>query len=1052
MDLPARALRIPGRPPLDLCTQRPSPARVAARVAFNDGDAADWPDPRLRDRARMVDELTALVDKSPDLDAAERSSLLDVLHRHVDAFAAHPKAPDVSPSATATIPTPSDQRPLRQPARRLSPADVAVLKAEVDAMLAAGIIVPSTSPWASPVVLVTKPDSSKRVCVDYRPLNEATVRDAFPLPRIDDTLDRLGGSTFFSKIDLASGYWQVPMDPADQAKTAFITPFGLYEFTRMPFGLRNAPAAFQRLMTEVLGSLLYDFSLVYIDDIIIYSATYADHLKHISAVLDRLQAYGLHARISKSEFAAPSLLYLGYVVTRDGLKPNPAKVEAIKLLPPPANVPELRRFLGMTGYYRRFVAGYASIAEPLVALSRGNTPWSWTPACASAFETLRSHLCSAPVLAYPDWSRPFLLQTDASDVALGAVLAQVNDDGVEQPVAYASRTLSAPERNYSATDRECLAVVWAVGLHRPYLHGSPFTIVTDHSALTWLQRLKDPTGRLARWLLTLQEYDFQIVHKPGRQHTNADYLSRIVAPVSTDPEPASSALSPTDLAAAQRADPICLEYIAYLESGALPTERGRIRAVLSLATDMFLDDDGVLYHAAPKSSPRLVLPRALRNDVLHEAHDLPTAGHLGAVKTWQHVRDRYFWEGLYTDVTNYVRSCRVCQEKTHPRVPTPGPLQPLAPTAPWDTLAMDIFGPLPVSDNGRRFVLVFGDLFTKWVIAEPLISQDADTVARALVNRVISTFGCPRALLSDRGTNFTSALLRRVTDLLRVKRLFTTAYHPETDGQLERFMSTLQTMLSKFTGLNQRDWDTLLQQLIFAYNTRVHATTGFSPYRLLFGRDPLVPSALPPESDPDPSNKAEYVARLAATLELSTRLASDAIAESQVKQAARHGESHPPSALAIGDLVMLNHPHRTRGLSPKLQRPFRGPFVIVAFGPSPTTVRLAPTSGGPAFRHLVNVARLKLYRERPATLQVDPSPDTRPPTPTAPTLDDDPELGEDEFIVERILDHRPRGRGLQCLVRWHGFDDTHDSWEPARNIHPDLLTDYHARRPRTASP
>jgi transposase InsO family protein len=751
------------------------------------------------------------------------------------------------------------------------------------------------------------------------------------------------------------------------------------------------------------------------------------------------------------------LLYLGYVVTRDGLEPNPAKVAAIKALPSPADVPELRRFLGMSGYYRRFIKGYAQIAEPLVALSRGNTPWSWTPACSAAFETLRHHLSSAPVLAYPDWSRPFLLQTDASDVALGAVLAQVNDDGVEQPVAYASRTLSASERNYSATDRECVAVVWAVGLHRPYLHGTPFTIVTDHAALTWLQRLKDPTGRLARWLLTLQEYDFAIVHKSGRQHVNADYLSRVVAPVTAparDTPSASTPLPPPpDVAAAQRDDPTCGEYLAYLRSGTLPTDRTRIRAVLSLAGDMCLDDDNVLYYHTPGTRPRLVLPRALITDVLKEAHDVPTAGHLGANKTWLHVRQRYFWEGLYADVTAYARSCRACQEKTHARAPVPGPLQPLAPTAPWDTVAMDVFGPLPVTETGRRFVLVFTDLFTKWVVAASLITQDADAVARTLVDRVISTFGCPRALLSDRGTNFTSALLRRVTDLLGLKRVFTTAYHPQTDGQAERFMSTLQRMLSKYTAANQRDWHVHLPQLVFAYNTRVHGTTGFSPYRLLFGREPSVPSALPATNllgDDDPS---DYPARLAIALAASAKLASEAITESQSKQAARYDANHPESPLRVGDLVMLDHPQRACGLSPKLQRPYRGPYTIVAFGPSPTTVRLAPSAGGPALKNLVNLARLKHYRNRPAALQDVPRPDTPSNTPaeTLPDSDTDAPLADDEFIVDHILDHRRHGRGLQYLVRWAGFDASHDSWEPARNIHPDLLAEYHERRPRTAS-
>ena len=1036
VDLPASKLCFSDRPPLQLHSERPHPIvhQLAAPVSYDDRDAADWPNPQLRDHADIAGQLEERVHKTASLSTAEQVIVTATLHRHLPSFTNTPKAPAAAPATAATIPT-EDARPIRQPQRRFSPADIAIIKGEVDAMLLAGIVVPSHSPWASPVVLANKPDGTKRFCIDYRPLNEVTIGDAFPLPRIDDTLDRLGGASYFSKIDLASGYWQVPMDLADRAKTAFTTPFGLYEFTRMPFGLKNAPASFQRLMTEVLGTILYEFGLVYIDDIIVFSATFEEHMAHLEQILNRLEQFGLHARISKSEFAVPSLLYLGYIVSKDGLLPNPAKTAAIQTLTAPQAVPELRRFLGMTGYYRSFIQDYSHLAEPLIALSRGNIIWEWTPACQLAFQTLRDRLSSAPVLAYPDWGKPFILQTDASDVAIGAILAQLDSSGKERPVAYASRTLTPAERNYSATDRECLAVVWGVALHRPYLHGRLFTIITDHQALTWLQRMKDPTGRLARWLLTLQEYTFTIVHKPGRRHANADYLSRVIGAINMAPTPASWQ---DELVADQRADPTCREYFDYLETGDLPPDRRRIRAIISVCADMFLDDHGILCYnpSTGAQTARIVLPASLRTDTLFEAHDIPTAGHLGSAKTWAYIRERYFWEGLHADVKSYVDSCRKCQEKSTPRRPAPGPLQPLPPSSPWDTVAIDIFGPLPISDTGRRYIVVHTDLFTKYIVATALITQDAESVAKAFVDNVVCVHGCPRALLSDRGTNFTSALLRRVTDLLGIKRLFTTAYHPQTDGQVERFMSTLQQMLSKFCAENQRDWDIFLQQLIFAYNSRVHATTGLAPFNLLYGRSPSAPGARRPTALQESTNIDDYASRLAAVRATSFDIATAAIKLSQQHQIERHDPGHPSSTFKTGDLVMLNHPSRTRGLSPKLQRPWRGPYKVVAFGISPTTVRLATPIGAP-LKNLVNLSRLKSYHVRHESHEID-------------NASDEISLADDEFIVESILDHRARGRGRQYLVRWLGYDSTHDSWEPSRNINPDLLASYNLR-PRTAS-
>ena len=420
---------------------------------------------------------------------------------------------------------PTSGLPIWQPLRRLPHALKPVVDNEVQKMLSQGVIRKSSSPWCSPVVMVKKKDGSWRLCVDYRKVNAATRQDAYPLPRIDSTLDSLAGSKYFTTLDLASGYWQVEVEETAKEKTAFSTPGGHFEFNVMPFGLTNAPATFQRLMECVLAGLAADQCLVYLDDIIIFSESFAEHLHRLHQVLSRLQEAGLKLRPSKCHFVKREVRYLGHIVSEDGVRPDPSKTNAVSSYPTPTNVKELRQFLGLANYYRRFVENYSHIAEPLHQLTRKTSKgFTWTSACQSAFDMLKRCLTHSPILAYPDFSREFLLHTDASATALGAVLCQQRD-GVEQVIAYWSRQLTKPERNYSTIKREALALVAAVKDFYPYLYGFPFKLLTDHNPLTALKGLKDMGGRLTRWMLFLQQFNFEIQYKPGKANANADALS-----------------------------------------------------------------------------------------------------------------------------------------------------------------------------------------------------------------------------------------------------------------------------------------------------------------------------------------------------------------------------------------------------------------------------------------------------------------------------------------------------------------------------------------------
>ena len=548
-------------------------------------------------------------------------------------------------------------------------------------MLSSNVIRPSNSPWASPVVMVWKKDGSLRFCVDFRQLNAATVKDAHPLPRIDDLLDALHGAKWFSTLDLMSRYWQVPITEQDKAKTAFRTSSGqLFEFNQVPFGLCNAPATFSRLMDRVLAGLHWETCLFYLDNIIVFSSTWEEHLARLRQVFERLRHANLKLRADKCTFAAKEVNYLGHPVTEEGLLPDSSLLAAIREIPPPKTATEVRSFLGLAGYYRRYVKNFVAIASPLHALTRKDAVFHWSEECQTAFDRLKTLLTTSPITAFPDFSQAFRLYIDASTAGLGAILAQVRD-GKERIICCTSRALNQAEKSYPATKLECLAIVCAVTKFRPYLMVMPFEVFTDHYTLQWLKTMHTGSALLHRWSAALEKYDFTVHHRPGKVQSHVDGLSRL--PV----------------------DPAPLE-------------------------------DALLH---------------IQVDSEEEAHkpeqELHSATHLGGQALWKLFSDRYSHKAGRRPCIEVAQSCPQCQlgsDYGHHLKKT-GSIQS---RGPWDTLSVDIVGPLP-ADRRHEFLIVFVDCYSLYAILVPASNHTVSTVSDALLRHVVPYIGTPRRLLSD---------------------------------------------------------------------------------------------------------------------------------------------------------------------------------------------------------------------------------------------------------------------------------------------------------------
>lgn len=941
-----------------------------------------------------------------NLDADQKNQLAKLLVEFQDVFAKDDFDLGNFTEVEHSIPT-GDALPIKHKLRRTPLAFVEEEEAHLQKMLDAGVITPSVSDWSSPPVLIRKRDGNVRWCLDFRALNKVTTKDVYPLPLVEDCMDSLTGQRWFSKLDANSAYWQIRIAEGDQKKTAFSTKFGLYQFVRMSFGLCNAPATYSRVMNLVLQGLTWNRLLAFLDDILALGRTFCEHLETLSQIFQRFRSYQLKLKPKKCQLFATKVEFLGRWVGPDGLELADGDVAAVREWKRPTCTKDVERFLGLVNYHRIFIPEYAKRAVPLYKLT-GKQKFVWGEDQEAAFTDLKSALTTAPVLGLPNRQDQFILDTDASDYAIGAQLIQVQD-GVERAISYGSFSLTKEQLRYCTTRKELLAVVRFTRQYRHYLLGRPFTLRTDHNSLTWLMSFKEPQGQIARWLEELSQYDMTVVHRPGSKHVNADALSRIpedrlcdqyrlgtelstlpcggcaycqrvhsrwgsfaedvdeAVPLTMQARPSGveqylkdiaqlfvgpdsdakvNQLALTvsvwdfqqeDLCLQQQRDEDFKMLWQWLKFGDEPSEGNIFLANRStkhywVNRDCFSLENDLIWRKNPKTGLRqLLVPQANRDEIMSLSHRIPLAGHQGAERTTQRIKAKYYWHRMSQDITAFVASCPECSQWKKSNRRSRCEMSTFHAGVPMERVHLDFLGPLPKTKNGNEHILVMVDQYTKWVECVPLPSQTAEITARAAVDQFFSRFGIPLQIHTDRGSNFESKLFSHVCELLQITKTRTTAYRPSANGQVERYNRTLMDAVRCFVGRNQHDWDSLLPQIAAALRASVNRSTGFTPNRLMLGREVIMPAELVYPGLPAPSETdlEQYVTRLEEGIRASHEVARQTLKQSQKVMKKDYDLRVHARAYSVGDAVYILNTASKKGTSKKLSIQWNGPGLVV---------------------------------------------------------------------------------------------------------------------------
>ena len=853
-------------------------------------------------------------------------------------------------------------------------AKVYSLTAEEDATLVAWLkenlgknfITPSSSPWGAPCFFVKKKDGSLRLCMDYRALNKVTVKDRNPLPLISDLLRTLGRGKIFTTLDLRGAYNLLRIKEGDESKTAFITKYGQFESNVLLFGLANAPAQFQAFMNHLFRHLIGVNVLVYLDDIVIFSDDTENHEKHVKEVFQILEQNHLYVKPEKCFFHKSSISYLGYIISSEGISMDPIKTKAVSEWPAPKTLKELQMFLGFCNFYRSLIPFYARLTLPLTELLKKNVVFAFSEDCQKAFDLLKQTFCSELILGHPDESKPYVLETDASDYAIGSLLYQFDDSGVLRPIAYYSRKMVPAERNYEIYDKELLAIVKSFAHWRHFLLGGhhAITVFCDHKNLEYFMTTKQLTRRQARWAELLSEYNFQVTYRSGLSNVRADAMSRRPDHASpSEPQNLLRIISPEQVVESLQISAITAEGSSIFHSDHLDTDfttsdwplfiadfllspsnswlpsipPSQLQRAKSRLSHFAFNSHGTFCHISNIDKKTLV-PYCLladRPSVLKRFHD--ELAHLAFKSIIDLVERRYWWPNMKSEIRNYISTCPQCQLSGNFSENYIRPAQPIPSVAhPFERWGIDFVGILPKTRSGNRYIFTAIDYATRWPIAVPCPSQDAATVAQCLYKHILMEFGSPFEIFSDQGKSFLSSGIQSFVEANRINHLKSTPYHPRTNGMVERMHAPLGKGITTLVNGKPERWDEYLPQVLWALRIRSHSVTGYSPFFLLYSTLPrLVSDPSPPVSTLAPPTEEEWslleAERMASIMESSGEYR--AAANIRTRAAADQLAATMPTgfdlknAFEIGDMVKLKHREKT-----KFEFKWKGPYHIVQLG------------------------------------------------------------------------------------------------------------------------
>lgn len=771
---------------------------------------------------------------------SEKECIVPILKRHIETFSCSSSDVGFIQGAKHKIHTKTNH-PIACLPRRIPLHFQGNVEKLVTDLQEKDIIEVANSAWNSPIVIVPKKDGSLRLCIDYRKLNSVCERPIYPIPDSRQLFDSLCGAKYFSALDLSMGYYQIEVDESDREKTAFTTRSGQYQFKRMPFGLSGAPATFQRALSGILREQNWVSCILYLDDILIFGDTLETHNKRLNEILQILTKAGVKLNPKKCQFLQKSVAYLGHIIDKDGIHTDPKKTEAIEKYPSPSSYKELHTFLGLCGYYRQFIKNYSQKTKYLYAhLNKGNnksTGWHWNEHLNDEFNLLKQNMSSASFLIFPDPNGQFILDTDASHEAIGAVLSQQTSEG-ERVVAYASNILTKQETQYCTTRKELLAVHKYILKFKHYLAGKKFRVRTDHKALTWMLNWKKPnTTQYCSWIADLQNYEFDIEHRKGTNHVNADVLSRI---------PSCQQCNIPHKDPQRKRNVKCFTIDDHITE-----ETEILKHLLKEKTKQKKDykiPDDIFYSSAFQNlfqerknmridSERLCIKKSGKWKIIPPTQDREKIVknchiefcHLGTQKCTDKLKETYFWPGLEKDVTKSINSCTFCQERKPDHTKKASFLK-LNSIAPFDVVSLDVTGPFRMTNQGFRYILGIIDNFSGFPALVPLKSIDANSVLNALVNSWTTLFGFPRTIHSDNAAIFHSQQFENFCSKFNIKQTFSAPYHPQSNGKIERLFKTIKPLLM----LEQPDWSDRLQHVAMAIRFSKSASLGRSPNDFIF--------------------------------------------------------------------------------------------------------------------------------------------------------------------------------------------------------------------------